>query len=139
VTAHRRVPSSSDRIPPAHRRLRLPSDERGSGTVWVLALAMAVTVVGVAAVAVGAAVVARHRADAAADLAALAAASEAAAGRPAVCRAAERTAVVAGARLLRCAVTPDGIAVVRVAVRPAGSLGRFGAATADARAGRVRP
>ena len=53
---------------------RRPTGERGSATVWVLALAAVLATVGAAVVLVGAAVVARHRATTAADLAALAAA-----------------------------------------------------------------
>ena len=56
--------------------------ERGSATVWVLALSAVLAVVGAAVVLVGAAVVARHRAAAAADLGALAAAGRAVAGDP---------------------------------------------------------
>jgi secretion/DNA translocation related TadE-like protein len=113
--------------------------EHGSGTIWVLATVLVVAAVGLAAVGVGAAVVARHRADSAADLAALAAASLAAEGRSHACRSAERAAAIAGARLLRCTVAPDATVTVRVAVRPAGALERFGVAVADASAGRAPP
>ena len=51
--------------------------ERGSATVWVLALAGVLALVGLAGVLVGAAAVARHRAGSAADLTALAAAGRA--------------------------------------------------------------
>ena len=51
--------------------------ERGSATVWVLALAGVLALVGLAGVLVGAAAVARHRAGSAADLVALAAAGRA--------------------------------------------------------------
>src|SRR4051794_41447370 len=56
------------------------ADERGSATVWVLALAGVLALVGAAMVLVGAAVVARHRATTAADLAALAGAGRAVVG-----------------------------------------------------------
>ena len=63
--------------------------ERGSATVWVVALSGVLAAIGVAAVLVGAAVVGRHRATAAADLAALAAAEHAVRGDPGACAAAE--------------------------------------------------
>ncbi|MCW2637141.1 MAG: Helicase/secretion neighborhood TadE-like protein, partial [Blastococcus sp.] len=48
-------------------------EDRGSATVWVLALSAVLAVLGVAIALVAAAAVARHRAGTAADLAALAA------------------------------------------------------------------
>src|SRR4051794_35931994 len=53
------------------------SEERGSATVWVLAFSTVLALAGAAGVLVGSAVVTRHRAAAAADLAALAAAGRA--------------------------------------------------------------
>ena len=63
-------------------RRRVVADERGSATVWVLALSGVLAAVGVAGVLIGAAVVARHRATSAADLSALAAAGQAATSGP---------------------------------------------------------
>ena len=54
------------------RRDETPGGERGSATVWVLALSGVLAVLGAACLLVGVAVVARHRAGAAADMAALA-------------------------------------------------------------------
>ena len=71
------------------------SGERGSATVWTLAVSGVLAVVGAAAVLTGAAVVARHRATAAADLVALAAAGRAVAGDAGPCVAAERIAAAA--------------------------------------------
>ncbi|GAA2619587.1 hypothetical protein GCM10010411_64210 [Actinomadura fulvescens] len=65
------------------------------GVVWVAALT---------AMAVGSVRVARHRADAAADLAALGGAARVAEGRAAACGAAEIVAVKAGGRLSACGV-----------------------------------
>ncbi|MCU1607308.1 MAG: hypothetical protein JWP46_3773, partial [Modestobacter sp.] len=48
--------------------MRADEGERGSATVWVVTLAGLLAAVGMAAVLVGAAVVGRHRAGAAADL-----------------------------------------------------------------------
>jgi secretion/DNA translocation related TadE-like protein len=89
----------------------------------------------------GIAVVARHRAETAADLAALAAASRVAGGHADWCAVAERIAAANGARLSGCrAIGP----VVEVEVQAAVSAGRLGGYRADARsragpADRVRP
>jgi secretion/DNA translocation related TadE-like protein len=115
-----------------------PADpERGSATVWVLALSGVLAVVGVAAVLVGAAVVARHRAASAADLAALAAGGQVVTGNPAPCTTAADVAAANGAELTACTV--DGAAVVEVAVRVPVRLGGLGVrwAAARARAGPV--
>jgi secretion/DNA translocation related TadE-like protein len=108
-----------------------PAGERGSATVWVLGLAGLLAVLGAAVVLAGAAVVARHRATAAADLAALAAAGRAAMGDPAPCATAERLAAVNHAAVDGCAVRPGAIVEVRVHVSV--RLGPFGTAHAPAR------
>jgi secretion/DNA translocation related TadE-like protein len=107
-------------------------DERGSATVWVLALAGVLAAVGVAVVLVAVALVARHRAGAAADLAALAAAGHAVTGDPAVCAAAAEVARRNGARLSSCA--PGDGATVSVTVTVPVRLGRLGLFTATGRA-----
>ncbi len=106
--------------------------ERGSATVWVLALSGVLAVVGVAVVLLGAAAVARHRATTAADLAALAAAVRAVGGDPAACDAAAQVAAANGAALSGCSVGPD--AVVEVTVGVSVDLGPIGRPTARARA-----
>ncbi len=113
--------------------------ERGSATVWVVALAGVLAAIGVTAVLVGAAVVGRHRATTAADLAALAAAVHAVRGDPGACAAAGEVAGANGARLTACTVG-DG-AVVEVAVAVPVRLGPLGVsrAGARARAGPVTP
>ncbi|KAB2351137.1 helicase [Actinomadura rudentiformis] len=63
-----------------------------------------VWVVAVTAMTVGSVRVARHRADAAADLAALAGAARVAEGSGAACRAADAVAAKSGARLSGCRV-----------------------------------
>ena len=110
--------------------------ERGSATVWVLVLCGVLATVGVAVVLMGAAVVARHRAGAAADLAALAAAARAVQGAD-PCDEAARLAVANGAALTGCEVEPGGR--VRVTVSVPVALGRLGvfSATGRARAGPV--
>ncbi|MGR6967291.1 Rv3654c family TadE-like protein [Geodermatophilus sp. URMC 61] len=119
-------------------RARVPG-ERGSATVWVAALAGVLAAIGVAAVLVGAAVVARHRATTAADLAALAGAEHAVRGEPGACAAAGEVAGANGARLTACTVG-DG-AVVEVGVAVPVRLGPLGVsrAGARARAGPVAP
>ena len=116
-----------------------PAGERGSATVWVVALAGVLAAIGVAAVLVGAAVVGRHRATAAADLAALAAAEHAVRGDPGACAAAGEVAGANGARLTACTV--GGGAVVEVAVEVPVRLGPLGVSRAGgrARAGPVAP
>ncbi len=106
--------------------------------MWVLMTCGVVAVIGVAAVLVGAAVVARHRATAAADLAALAGAVRAVEGADA-CGAAARLAVANAAELTACTASPE--AVVDVSVTVPVRLGRLGGftATARARAGPVAP
>lgn len=113
--------------------------ERGSATVWVVALSGVLAAIGVTVVLVGAAVVGRHRATTAADLAALAAAEHAVRGDPGACAAAEAVARANGARLTGCSV--DGAAVVEVAVEVTVRLGPVGhhPAPARARAGPVLP
>ena len=110
--------------------------ERGSATVWVLAAGLVIVVAALAAVAVGAAIVARHRAQAAADLAALAGAAHAVEGQDAACAWAARLAADNGGQLVACSL--DGWDLtVSAAVAPAGVAALAGTASASARAGPV--
>lgn len=85
---------------------RRPSD-RGSATVWsVGAIALLCVVFGIG-LALGQAVVDRHRAAGAADLAALAAAGHWAEGGDAACARADEVARAHGTRLVRCAIVGD--------------------------------
>jgi secretion/DNA translocation related TadE-like protein len=113
------------------------SDDRGSGTVWTVALIGAVWTVAAMAMAVGGARAARHRAHAAADLAALAAAAHVAEGAERACLLAARVARDSQARLHECAVH-GAVAdvIVTSQVRSLPRLGRL-TATARARAGPV--
>ena len=106
--------------------------ERGSATVWVLALSGVLAAVSLAVVLVGAAVVARHRASAAADLSALAAAGAAVSGRPDPCAVAGRVAAANSAALASCVVAGGGVVQVRVTVPV--RLGPLGVHTASGRA-----
>ncbi|MFE9628605.1 Rv3654c family TadE-like protein [Streptomyces sp. NPDC006527] len=81
--------------------------DRGSASVWTVgAIAVLCVVFGVV-LALGQAVLARHRAAGAADLAALAAADHWTDGASAACARAERVAGAQGARLVRCAVVGE--------------------------------
>lgn len=96
----------------------------------LLAAMVSVTMGGVA---LGAAVVARHRAQAAADMAALAGAAHLAAGPALACRRAGQIAAMTGAVVRGCSV--DGLDVVVTAAVRTGL--RIGDAVAVARAGPV--
>jgi secretion/DNA translocation related TadE-like protein len=85
--------------------------QRGSGTVLVLALAAVAALLAAAVGLLGAAVLARHRVEAAADLGALAAA-----GAPGGADCGRAGAVVAagGGTLVACTALTDGTVLVRV-------------------------
>ena len=115
--------------------------DRGSASVWVLACSVLVLLVGVAVSLRAGAVLARHRAESAADLAALAAAARIGYADD-VCAPADPIARANGAGLVRCRaeVAPDGRSgTVDVAVSVAVHVPGVGIrrATATARAGRL--
>jgi secretion/DNA translocation related TadE-like protein len=112
--------------------------DRGSGTVWAVALIGLIWSAGTVAMTVGGVRAARHRAYAAADMAALAAAANASGGSRYACALAARVARASGARLRRCVlhariaeVTVTSVVPIR---HPFGPL----VATARARAGPSR-
>lgn len=108
--------------------------EGGSATLWVLTACGLVLSAGLVAVLLSTAVLARHRAEAAADLAALAAADSAFRGRAAACASAARVAAAAEATLVTCTMTDATAAVVvRIALR--GLLAGLPSVSASARAG----
>lgn len=90
--------------------------DRGSATIWVAMAATVLCVVFAAVLAMGQAVVARHRAGSAADLAALAAADHALQGAGHACEKAATVARAQGAAVVRCAVQGE-IADVTAQVR----------------------
>lgn len=100
--------------------------DRGSGTVLALAIASVGVALALLVGGLGLAVIARHRATAAADLAALAAAG----AEPPSCAVAADLARRNGARLGECLVAPDGSVTVTVGV----SIGLPGAHQAVGRA-----
>ena len=108
--------------------------DRGIATIWAaggMAVVLAVMVFGVHQ---GAAASSRHRAEAAADLAALAAASHAGDAEPAACAYAARVADGMAARLVSCRLA-GWEATVEMEVTPPLSLGGWGVARGRARAG----
>ncbi|GHB69299.1 hypothetical protein GCM10010306_073720 [Streptomyces umbrinus] len=80
------------------------ASDRGSATVWTVGAIAVLCVVFGAVLAMGQAVVIRHRAGGAADLAALAAADRWTEGGTAACGQAERVARAQGTRVMQCAV-----------------------------------
>lgn len=83
------------------------SRDRGSATVWAAMATTALCAVFAVILAMGQAVVARHRAGSAADLAALAAAGHALRGPEAACARAAEVAGAQGAEVVRCAVAGE--------------------------------
>ncbi|WP_426563880.1 Rv3654c family TadE-like protein [Angustibacter sp. McL0619] len=109
--------------------------EVGSATVLVLAAALLSLVLAIAVGAVGAAVLARHRAQAVADLSALTASGAASStGSRAACAAAQRVAAANRAALVGCDLSGDRVQVW-VTVRASGGAARLGVARATALAG----
>jgi secretion/DNA translocation related TadE-like protein len=108
---------------------------RGSATVWLLCCCGVVSLTGGAGVVLGAGLVARHRAEAAADLSALAGAALVLDGRAGdACDQAARVARAQGSRLLSCRVSAASVTVVAATTVPDGLL-RLPPARARARAG----
>jgi secretion/DNA translocation related TadE-like protein len=110
--------------------------DRGAATIFVLAVGLALVLMGVAGAAVGAARVGRHQAQAAADLGALAGAARAVDGADAACERAGRFVSANGGLVTSCQVSGLEIIVrTEVTVTPLPGLTRH--ATAAARAGPV--
>jgi secretion/DNA translocation related TadE-like protein len=117
-------------------RLRFVRKDRGAATIFVLAIGLVIVLMGVAGAAVGAARIGRHRAQATADLGALAGAARAVEGTAVACERARRFVAVNGGRTTSCEVTGLEIVVrTEAIVTPLPGLTRH--ATAAARAGPV--
>jgi secretion/DNA translocation related TadE-like protein len=112
--------------------------DRGSATIWVLAAGLLTMLVALASAAVGAAVVARHEAQAAADLAAFAGAVHALDPEASPCEIARITANQNRAELIACQVEGFDV-LVTVEVAPAGFAALTGTARASTRAGPAAP
>lgn len=114
------------------------SRDRGSAAVWLAAFAALIGLATTVGVVHGGGVLARHRAETAADLAALAAAVQASEGASSACAAAGDIAARNGGAVTRC-VLSDGEVDIEVATPFAlGGLGSW-TAVARARAGPVDP
>ncbi len=108
--------------------------DQGSATVWTAGAVAALTVVAMFGYWLAAAVIARHRAEAAADLGALAAASHATEGPVRACEQARLVADRMAVTLLSCRWERlDALVEVR------GAMVRGAAPTARARAGPAEP
>jgi secretion/DNA translocation related TadE-like protein len=111
--------------------------DRGAATVWLLAAGLVLVMMGVAAAAVGTATVARHRAQTAADLGALAGAIRAVEGAESACARAAEIVTANGGRLAACSLDGFDLTIaVEVPVSPVRGIART--AHASARAGPVR-
>lgn len=110
--------------------------EDGFATVWAAGvIAMVMMLAGLVA-GVGAAMVTRHRAEAAADLAALSGAVYAVSGEEVACARARWVAERMGVDLTGCRLRGWDVSV-HVAARPPGLVAAFGPAESAARAGPV--
>lgn len=105
----------------------------------MLGLSGVLLLAGAASVLTGVAIIARHEAGTAADLAVLAAASRSLSGAEIACAAAGDIARANGAVLETCTLSEGGIADVSVTVTFRLAAFGFGVARADARAGPVSP
>jgi secretion/DNA translocation related TadE-like protein len=97
-------------------------DDRGAASIFVLAVGLALVLLGSAGATVGAARVARHQAKVAADFGALAGGPHAIEGEAAACAEARRYVEANHARMTACTVTGLDVVVrteVRLAVFPA--------------------
>lgn len=110
-----------------------PTGDRGSGALWLLAVSLIVVLSGALGAVRGIAALARHRAESAADLAALAGAVHAVSGAGDACGVAGSIAARNSTTLSGCQV--DGsVVTVTVSCPLPGGLGRW-RAHASARAG----
>jgi secretion/DNA translocation related TadE-like protein len=119
----------------------IPATESGSATVWVVIVCLVTWSVVTVALSIGGAVVARHRTESAADLAALAGARLLAGGVGDPCAEAQRVAVATRARVVECDRLPDGSLQVVAEVALPRLLARWPElppARARARSGAVR-
>jgi len=109
-------------------------DESGSATVVGAGAVLALLSIFAVTIQLGAATITRHRAEAAGDLAALAAAANAASGAERACAVARRVTDRMTVGLVACELR-GWQAIVSVEATPPGVLARFGTARATARAG----
>jgi secretion/DNA translocation related TadE-like protein len=108
----------------------------GFATVWAVGVIAMVMVLAGLVAGVGAALVTRHRAEAAADLAALSGAVHAVSGEEAACARARWVTDHMGVSLSGCRLSGWDV-TVHVAAHPPSFIGAFGPAESAARAGPV--
>ena len=108
--------------------------DRGVATVWAAVAVAVLAGIAVFGLHLGEALVARHHAESAADLAALAAAAHVLPSEQYACGQARRITDRMQVDLVSCR-TQGWDVLVDVTAQPPGWLGRLGAATAQARAG----
>lgn len=111
-------------------------DDRGVATVWAAGAITVLVSVAVFGLYLAQAMVTRHHAESAADLAALAGAAQALPGEPHACTQARRVTEGMRVRLVSCQLRNWDV-YVAVSAQPPGWLGTLGSATAQARAGPV--
>lgn len=123
------------------RRAGARGGDSGSATIWLLSLLCLVGFAATAALAVAGAIAARHRAEAAADLAALAAAGRLLLDPAQACAHAADIASAQGATLRSCVIRADAledsVEVEVTAPSPSALIPGLPAARARARAGPV--
>ncbi|WFE23102.1 flp pilus-assembly TadE/G-like family protein [Solwaraspora sp. WMMD937] len=125
------------RDPGRPRRPGADVGQRGSASLWLLAVGLTLVAAGMAGALIGAVRLARQQASVAADLAALAGAARVFAGQGVVCERAAEVAGRNGGRLRACSV--DGMeVVVTVEVTPLPATGVGRPVSATARAGPLR-
>jgi secretion/DNA translocation related TadE-like protein len=110
--------------------------DKGVATVWAAGTIVVLVSMAVFGLQLGEAILARHQAESAADLAALAGATAVVAGEQYACTQAHRVTDRMRVQLVSCRLR-DGDVLVDVAVQPGGWLGGLEAATSRARAGPV--
>lgn len=113
-------------------------DDQGVATVWAAGAIAVLVSAAVFGLYLGEAIVARHHAESAADLAALAGAAQAVAGEQYACTRARRVTDRMRVQLASCRLR-DWDVLVEVSAQPPGWLGSLGAATGRARAGPTAP
>lgn len=114
------------------------TDDRGVATVWAAGAIAVLVSLAVFGLHLGEALIARHHAESAADLAALAGAAQALPGEPYACTQARRVTDRMHVQLVSCHLH-DWDVLIEVSAQPPGWLGTLGTATAQARAGPADP
>ena len=109
-------------------------DDRGVATVWAAGAIAVLVSMAVFGLRLGEAVLARHQAESAADLAALAGAGQVLAGEQYACAQARRVTDRMRVQLESCQINGWDV-LVDVTAQPGGWLGGLGAAAGRARAG----